>query len=659
MIVFGLVVIALMILGTHIVRVLWLRVDPAGAAGTSLLELITAGGVTGLAAWLAVNWLLALSHALVPAALWISVGALLVTTAVLVIRRAQAVRRIEIGSGHLGWLVFLVPLGLWLVFILWRGAVLPPASHDVLAYHLPKAVMLERAGGWELFQAPDWRITRYPFNYELLLADVLMLEGTDRYTEWIATTSWLLLLIAAAALARRWWTSGVAATVAVVLAAASAPVIILHSGAHKNDLLVAWLAVCALLWGSRWFVHGGAIPLVLTMVSLGLGLGTKTTIVATAAGLAPFLLVRGFREWKRGALRARFVARTALAAVLVLVLGGGFTYLVNLTRMPGAADLGRVTTTATELTHIAWGDWNNLWQVPYLLVTIPFSGNPEGVWAPWSGRYWFWPHYEIYFSHYGKLFSLLLLALPLVLWKFGSMLGEERRRECRVVGAAATLAILIMLPTVFRPVGMFGAMARYFLFVVPIVCALAIPPLITAAANVSRRLAQIVLATLAIVYSLESGVCAVHDRFAPLEYATWASEHPGTRFVYFYPYRAGSVVDRMAGPNDKIAVDGAFDTWVYPAYGALRTRPVLFLPSDANPDTIPPDARWVIVDRSWNALWSNPDFHDLGQMWQFIGRGKADESDTRLLRALARDQRFRLVYHDATMNQAVYQRLTR
>jgi hypothetical protein len=664
MIVFGLLLIALVALGTELVRILWRRIDPAGAADTATAELLSAGALVGIAAWLAINWVLALTHTLHAASLWTGAGVILAITALVAVRRLRTLVNVQsnvqsvnvqIAEETFRGLIYLLPLAFWLVFILWRGLVLPPASHDALSYHLPKAVLLERAGGWEVFQAQDGRITKYPFNYELLLADVMILGDTDAYTEWIATVFWLLLLMTTAAMATRWWRARFPAMVAVMLAVAASPILILESGAHKNDLLVAWFSVCALLWGSRWVVRGGRVPMFLMILALGCGLGTKATIVATAAGLAPFVLLRTVRELRRRSLTVRDLLATAITGILAFVLGGGVTFLLNLYRLPNAADVGHAGATVASLSQIAWGDWNNLWQVPYLLLTIPFSANPDGVWVPWSGQYWFWPHYEIYFSHYGRLFSFLVLALPFVLRRYGRGADRPTRMEWKVAGCAAVTAIVLMLPTVLRPLGFFGAFARLFVFIVPVVVCLTIPPLIQA---LSRRMSHVALAALAAVFLLEAGVCAVHDRFAPLDYALWASENPGTRFIYFDPNRAGSVVDRLAGPHDKIAIDAAFDTWIYPAYGARRTRAVILLPPDATPDTIPPDIRWVIVDRSWNALWNHPKLKDLSKMGQYIGRGTPAPEDIRLFQALRQDSRFQLVFRRRITNQAVFRRIT-
>jgi len=35
--------------------------------------------------------------------------------------------------------------------------------------------------------------------------------------------------------------------------------------------------------------------------------------------------------------------------------------------------------------------------------------------VPWSGELWFWPAYELYFSHYGLHVSLLIVSLPFII----------------------------------------------------------------------------------------------------------------------------------------------------------------------------------------------------------------------------------------------------
>lgn len=656
MVVFALVVIALATVATAGARVLWRKLDPAGAADTGPLELLTAGTLIGVSTWIGISWTLALTHTLRRLPLWLCVAVLLASAAIIIARRVRTFAPPQLTRESVFALLFLLPLFLWLIYILWRGVVLPVASHDALAYHLPKAVLLERAAGYEYFDAPDARIPRFAFNYELLLAEVLILGKTDAYTEWVTTVAFLLFLLAAAALAERWWRSRPLATAAAVMATASAPVLLLHSGAHKNDLLVAWFSLCALMWGSRWVVQRGRMPMLLTMLALGTGFGTKTTVAAIGLALAPFLLDRFVRSLRARSIRMRDLAIVTAGAVAIVVLGGGFFMIANYAYIRNATAANTVARGVADSVVFQYGDWQNIWQVPYLLLTIPFSSTPEGVWVPWRNESWFWPHYEIYFSHYGRLITLCALAAPFAIRRFGSKMDVGRRRERIVTIAAACLAMLIMLPTVFRPVGFFGAFARYFAFIVPIIACAALPPIVDA---VSHRLRALIATAIAAVFVIEAVICANNDRFAPFDYALWAARHPGTRFIFFLPNRAGSIVDRMAGPHDKIAVDGAFDTWVYPAYGKDRTRPVVFLPKDTTPDTIPADAKWVMIDRSWDKLWSNPNFENLGQMEQFIGRGKPTADDVRLLSALRRDRRFKLVYADPDLNQAVFARIGR
>lgn len=653
MIVFGLFVVALAVIGTHFTALLWKRLDPEGAADTPPAELLNAGLLAGVAAWIAINWLLALTHTLNAIALWTCV-AIVVTAAIpLAVRHLRILNGREIPRETAIVLSFLVPLFLWLIYILWRGIVLPPASHDALSYHLPKAVLLDLAHGWELFRASDYRIHLYPFNYELLLADILILAKGDAFTEWIGTLSYLLVLVGAAAFTQRWWRGSLIATLAAVIATASAPLFLLHSGADKNDLLTTWFSLCALLWGARWAVRGGRMPMLLVTLALGLGFGTKTLIAAVGLALAPFLIRRWISAMRAGTLGARDLLLTASVALMTFVLGGGVPIAANYFALPVVAQ----ASTTQSLTGIEYGDWSNLWQVPYLMLTIPFSPSPAGVWVPWRGELWFWPHYEIFFSHLGKLFTILVLSLPLVVWRYRARAAEVVRPERTIATTAAVLAIAIMLPTQMRPLGFFGAFARYFAFIVPIVVAWVVPPVIDAAHATSRRIAYALMAILALVFTVEAARCAVKDRFAPLEYAVWASNHPGTRFIWFSSFRAGSIVDRYAGPADTVAVDGSFDTWVYPAYGRDLTRRVVFLPSNATPSDIPAEVQWVMIDRSWNAVWGNPNLTNMGQRMRYIGQGTPTPDDVRLLLALSKDPRFRLVYFSKKSNQAVFRRV--
>lgn len=653
MIVFASLALALVIVGTSAARFLWRRENADSSAETTPLELIAAGTLLGVGIWISVNWVLALTQQLNAPALWLCLALCVVGATLISLREAKPRLTAQVSPAQARPLLALLPLLFWIIFILWRGAVLPPANHDVLAYHLPKAVMVMQAEGYQRLDAPDHRITNYPFNYELLLADILILTGSDRLTEWVGTGSFVALLLTAAALAQRWWGSSPAAIVATILATSSAPVLILHSGADKNDLMAAWLSLAALLWGARWVSRGGRVSLFLTMIALAMGVGTKATVAAVGFGLAPFLAWRLVRELRSGDMRPRALAALAVVAAVAFVLCGGLPYAMNFA-VAHAAGKAAVTAGSAEALDIQYGDWNNLWQVPYLLLTIPFSRDANTVWVPWRQQYWFWPHYEIFFSHWGRLTSLLSAAVPLaVLWLRRTGAVTERA----IATAGALIAAMIMLPTQLRPLGFFGAFARYIAFLIPIIVCWTIPPLFSAAARRTQKGAAALLGAVALVFSIEAAICAVHDRFSPLEYALFAAEHPGTRVIWFTHLRAGSIVDRLAGPADKIAVDGSFDTWVYPAYGSQLTREVIFLPQGTLPHEIPPDVQWIMIDRSWDALWSHPKLTDLGQIWSYIGKGEPTPEDVFLFNALSNNSSFELVYRNQVSNQAVFRRL--
>jgi hypothetical protein len=213
--------------------------------------------------------------------------------------------------------------------------------------------------------------------------------------------------------------------------------------------------------------------------------------------------------------------------------------------------------------------------------------------------------------------------------------------------------VVLMLPVVSRPIGFFGTYPRYLIFILPIVYGWTAAPL---AAELAGRWRRTLLAALAVAMSFYAVMALINDRFAPLEYVVWARKNPGTRMVWFMPSRAASVADRRAAPNDTIAVDGGFDTWVWPAYGRQLSREVIFLPQGTEPDAIPPKVNWVIVDRSWSALWSDPELTTMGKMWGRVGKGTPPPADVELFEKLRRDPRWNLVFRNPQANQAVFRR---
>lgn len=600
------------------------------------LERAVCAIVIGSAMWCATTWLLALLMLLTKGML-IARMVLVVAIAVLLVRRRGRIGGVELDNRAATIaLIALLPLLLWTQFILWRGAVIPPVSHDALSYHLPKAVLWARAHGFRYLDELPAAARKIPANYEMLLTEMIVTQGHDDYTEWPSAAFYLFFIIAAGALADRWWRGGFVVPLVAMLFAAGLPVALLHSGAHKNDLMIAFFMVAMMLAAGRWIASGELFSLVVLILATGLAVGTKPQAATLAICLAPFLLARAFK------LRVRTVAAIVVFGVAAFLLLGGWVYVENVIRE--RAIIGRAN---AEMEVVTYGDWSNLWQAPYILLAAPFSPDSESLRVPWSAEPWFWKRYEIFFSHFGIPFALCALAAPFVFF-------IKRERERVSVTLAALAAFAIMLPVYFRPHGMFAiSLPRYALFIAPLVFAWTVAPL----AMHGIRVAYGLLAIGALSFSIYAINNAVHDTFAPIDYVLWARENQGIRLIAFDPGRAASVVDSNAGPYEKIGVDASFGSWIHPLFGRNLTRPVYFFPEGDGPVVIPDDLDWIVIDRSWGVSWEAPGFTDLGQAKRLLNKGQPRPEELRVRRAVVADKRFKVEYARIGWNQVIFRRI--
>ncbi len=587
-------------------------------------EHATWAAVIAVALWLGSVWALALAKLMIP---WV----LLTRSAVVAVLAVVMRRR---WGGHKPpavapkYLLLLAPIALWMVFVMWRGTIIPPLTHDALAYHLPKAVMYARAGGFEVLEALDPRIRDIPASYEMLLAESLVLEGNDDLTEWHSTLFYLLFAVAAGALAERWWRGRELGAAAACLLTAGVPVVLLGSGLHKNDLMIGWAVVAALVAAGRWLTTGERFSLLLSITAFAIAVGTKPQGGLLALAITPFLAWR----WWRMPRRWRELAIAVPFAVAAFFLLGGVVYVT--------------TPPTTGQTPIVYGDWSNLWQGPWVLLAAPFSPNPFALRVPWETTSWFWRKYEIYFSHAGVPFVLCALALPLVLARIRGSEGPAFERIAVTVASVITVAI--MLPVVFTPHGLYTvSLPRYVVFLYPVAFAAVIP------AMTMRAGRGVVVGSLVVFvwYAIENGT---RDTFVPPRYLKYAIEHRGTRVVAFEPNRAASVLDRAAGPHETVAFDAGFGSWLHPAFGRELTRKLVVIPQDG---AIPDEADWVVVDRAWSIIWGHPDLRDLSQTRYLLGRGWPLPEDLRVVHALRRDERFETVFYNPRINQAVFRRV--
>jgi hypothetical protein len=317
----------------------------------ALLDSLAATAILSLAVWVSTSWALAWVGLLRPWPLTFAAAVELVAATVWLARRRRgAGKTYPLGSPTVlaGTAIVLAPIVLWTAFVAWRGTVLPVYNHDALSYHMTKAVLLVKSGRFQIFDVPEERTASFPFNYELLLADTMTLTGGDEMCAAVSTFSYVVLAILAARIAAAFWGGGLHVTLAAAFAA-TAPVVILHSGLHKNDLLLAIFAVAAIAWSARWFATGCLASLVLGALSLLLAAGTKLDSAFVAAGAGTVLALGAWRH--RAKLRwgqvAWFVAASAAAS---LVLGCA-TYIVNL------ATFHRVVLVPSAILPKPYGDW--------------------------------------------------------------------------------------------------------------------------------------------------------------------------------------------------------------------------------------------------------------------------------------------------------------
>lgn len=601
--------------------------------------------------WLASAWLIAMLQLLsLPWVLARTILFLAVAAGLTVVRRPR-LRRLEFQRRTLILtLTAALPVLVWADFVLWRGLISPPLNHDALSYHLPKAAMYVQAHGYEPLVDLRYVMPSRPSNYEILLADAIALDGTDRYTEWPGMLFYLALVAAAIAIVQRWWDARLETVLAVGLMVAAVPVALLHAGAHKNDLLFTLFALAGAMAAGRFWSSTETASLCLAVASLAALCGTKRHGVIVAACVFPLLAWRLVRPlaWRR-------LAGAAGVAVLAGLLLGGVDELARY-RDSRQASAATPAAASEGGASYPYGDWANLWQAPYILLMSPFSSDPRALKLPWLETPMFWQRYELFFSHFGIHFSMAVLLLPLAV--------VASRRKCPEMSAeriAVTLslfaAFLLLLPVNFIPRGLYAIyLPRFVLFVVPIVFAWTVAPLIEVLVERRRDLAAGAVAAAALTFTAYATSYSINDRFVPIEYVLWASEHPDNRIIPFFPHRAASIVDRMAGPRDSIAFDAGNAAWIYPAFGARLERRIQFIPPGEGPPPLP-DVDWIVVERSWNAIWGDPAFQDLSQAHRFLVRGRVQPQDRRVLLAAAEDPRYRLVFNDPRLRQAVFQRV--
>jgi hypothetical protein len=640
---------------------------PAGAC-----EHAAASAACGLTLWTGLNWVLAFGHVLGRPAIVALEVALAAAGAAAIAFSRRRLRDIPYPFPALGGridrplvvLIALVPIALWLAYASARGLVLPVVAPDANTYHFPKALLLLETHGYHRFPHPDFRVTGYPFDYELLLADVLAVDGSDRGTACVTVAFFALFLLAAAAQAERMTGAdgqpcGRAGVILTILLVAATPIGLLQSGEHKNDLLAASAAALAFLFLGRWVARGERLYGVLAVACVALDVGTKPSGAFVGAVAAPLFvagLVRSLRASSRPAGEAVLHAGVAIAAFVFL---GGAVVALNL-----AAGAGFFGIAPSFQQDTAYGAWRNLLAFPALLLAVPYSPSPIDVYVPWRHERWWWMAYEMHTSHYGILFTPIALAMvPLVVQDLRSAARSPERTARLVTLGASLAAAVVMVPMRVSPSqeGGFNCFPRYLLYAMAAIVAYVVPRAWIALRRPGtpegpRETAAIAAAGAFFVWSAIR--IAAQDIYEPFDYVwdTFANTGENAPLPRQSGDRVAFFLDRVAAPRDRVLFDAGYDAWTYPAFGSDWKRPIAFAPDDPGPLDVPDDVRWVAVDRAYRVIWGDPTFKTMANASAHFFRGKPAPEDLRTITQLRADPRFRLVFRSFQSNQALFER---
>ncbi|HJQ36096.1 MAG TPA: hypothetical protein VKB93_03055 [Thermoanaerobaculia bacterium] len=607
--------------------------------------------VMGIALWLAIAWALALTRLLTRPMLLTAGAIALIVAVVLRLRRPAPSFDATASRDRLLRALALSPIVIYTGFLLWRGAVAPPLAPDAFTYHLPRAAMIAKTAHFDYFPSiRDNRANELPANYELMLATVIALEGTDMVTEWVSTLMFVLFVLAAAAVTRQWWGPGLH-NLAVALAAFAMPSLLLQGAMYKNDAMVSALLLAALLALGRWLQSYDWSAALFLGIAIDLAIGTKPQGGLFAAVAFPVFAYGAFKHLRAEPRRTRALLAIAAIVLLLLPLLGAQAY-ITAQKMPSVSQ----STVIHKVAPVTYGEWSYLWIAPALLVLRPLDLDSHVVTLPWNGEEWLWEREDPYASHYGLLFSLAALAFPFAAWRLRREAGDLPPRARLLITAIAGISFLVATPVVWKHYGYISSYSRYFLYAAVVVFAWTVAP---AVQLVQSRVRPRVFWLLLFGFSLLAAQAALHaakyDKWLPLRDVLFFADHPGTRWIPSLR-RAPNVVDMLAGERDKIDVYAGHDTWIYPAFGVTLQRDLRAIDDVSQ---IRPDADWVIVDRAFSTIWNDPDFNHIRDFRKYLGRGKPTEEDTKIVRALAGDPRFELVYYDQRTTQAIYRRIRR
>lgn len=372
----------------------------------------------------------------------------------------------------------------------------PPVNGDANAYHLPRAYYWLQLGSARHFPTADYRMNQYPPNGSFLLLWILALtKGTVglHLPQWIAGVA---LASGVAAVARLAGASREAALFSG-LVVITFPQVVLQMGSSQTDLIAAGTAIATVLFASRTLFGGGWPDALAFGLALGLGLGTKLTLLFLLPGLALVLASIAWLLDREGTpRRIGLLLGAGLAGFLIF---GAYNFALNIGEIGapvGPADGGvldvstfppwrrdRVAGVVRSLYEAL--DWpglargsnspllraqNAVFSRAARLLGVELRIDGFGDLLPRSRRA---PHED--FSGYGPVGFLILIAAPFRLVK-ALRDWKQNRTPTDPIRAALLLAGLswLVLWGVWNPLWS-PSHIRYFLIFLPTLAAASLP----------------------------------------------------------------------------------------------------------------------------------------------------------------------------------------
>jgi hypothetical protein len=308
-------------------------------------------------------------------------------------------------------------------------------NFDSLWYHMPFAADMAQSHSTTGMDHVETVFTNwfYPQNAELLHAVGILLVGRDTLSLFL-NFGWLAVGFLAAWDIGRPYGKGALTVVAAAILLGCHTLVVRDPGAAKNDvaaavLVLAGIAVLVHAWNLRPRAGLVGWPLAVAGLAVGMGAGTRVTVLAMAAALSLAVIVL--------APAGRRVA-AALWWFVPALLGGGYWYLRNLVvagnPIPEVEKLGPISLPHPERLQEGRPDFD-----------IVHYATDTGVW-----RHYFSPGLH---DAFGSLWPLVLLAAVAAgVWA----VVRGRDAILRWVGGVALFGLLAYLFTPLSAAGVDG-----------------------------------------------------------------------------------------------------------------------------------------------------------------------------------------------------------